>query len=65
MKCDKCGEPIEDFRHAWQKAEGWTRRRKGGGTNALVLQRNLQVFMHEECMLKLRAGVPEQQGALL
>jgi len=64
--CSSCGDPIVEYRKAWQKVEGWSRvHRKGGGTNALALRIPLQEFMCDGCMIRLKLFGESKQESLL
>jgi hypothetical protein len=62
--CTFCGVALPSLQLAWRKVEGFTQPRKQGGTNALRLRRELDVYACTTCVDKAARGIDPQQGSL-
>jgi hypothetical protein len=61
--CHFCKREVDaDLGRTAQFVSGWERKRKQGGTNALILRKVHPQWACGECIDKLRAGIdPAQQ----
>lgn len=59
--CGDCGE--EAGHNFWQAVVGYEQRRKAGGTNAIALRANREIFLCDNCMRRRKKGL-KNQGAL-
>jgi len=63
--CPLCGQSIDPTSpYVWQRVEGWERKRKQGGTNAIALRRTRQEWAHPACVTLARDGYSGQETIL-
>lgn len=63
VDCHFCGDQLDtSMGRVSQFVSGWERRRRAGGTNAIILRKVHPQWACYECIEKLRAGIdPAQQ----
>ena len=63
--CVFCGEQVDpNSRRTWRKVEGFERHRDAGGTNAIALRHQLDVWACDPCISKQKTGLAPGQGTL-
>lgn len=63
VHCEFCNAVIDSSR-CFQWIEGWAKRRRGGGPNAVTLARRSDIYACTECVDKLLHGISIGQTQL-
>lgn len=59
--CELCTDPVDPNDYGtYQHVEGYAQARSAGGLHGLTLRKILG-YAHDECVLKVKRGVPARQ----
>lgn len=62
--CSLCYRPIGESEVVWEEQTGWAKRRKQGGTNALVARKPTGLIACSRCVERARLGIHPNQLTL-